>query len=52
LHLIDILRSTLSKLEQSSSMAPDDPALAHIRSSIARSIAELEILHSPTQKSA
>jgi hypothetical protein len=50
LDLIDLLRSTLSKLEQSSTMSPDE--LAHVRSSIARSVAELEILHAPVKKSA
>ena len=44
LELVDILRSTLMKLEQSPNIAPDD--LAHVRSSIARTIAELELLQS------
>lgn len=44
LELVDILRSTLAKLEQSPNIAPDD--LAHVRSSVARTIAELELLHS------
>ena len=46
LEIVDILRSTLMKLEQSPNVSPDDPALAHVRRSIARTIAELELLQS------
>jgi hypothetical protein len=41
--LIDLLRSTLTKLEQSHELASDDAALAELRNTIVRSIAELEI---------
>lgn len=41
--VIDILRSTLKKLEQSQELASDDAALAELRNTIMRSIAELEI---------
>lgn len=44
--LIDLLRSTLRRLEQTEDLRPDDPALLEIKSHILRAIAELEILRS------
>lgn len=41
--LVDLLRSTLRRLEASEDLRPDDPALLEIKSHILRAIAELEI---------
>lgn len=41
--LIDVLRLTLEQLEKSESLNPDDKSLKELRSSIARTIAELEV---------
>jgi hypothetical protein len=41
--LVRLLRSTLERLERTEGLQPDDPALAEIKSSILRAIAELEI---------
>ena len=44
--LIDLLRSTLRRLEASEGLRPDDPALIEIKSHILRAIAELELQRS------
>jgi hypothetical protein len=41
--LIDLLRSTLRRLEENSELDPADPQLRELKGSILRSIAELEI---------
>lgn len=41
--LVDLLRSTLQRLEESEGIRPNDPAYLELKSSILRSIAELEI---------
>lgn len=41
--LIDLLRSTLEHLENAEGLEANDPALLEIKSSILRSIAELEL---------
>ena len=40
--LVELLRSTLQRLEQLEGLRPDDPALQEVRRSILRSLAELE----------
>ena len=42
-NLAELLRSTLRRLEQMEDLRPNDPALKEIKSSILRSIAELEV---------
>jgi hypothetical protein len=42
LEIVDILRSTLSRLEQSPDVATEDPAFAQLKHTILRTIAELE----------
>ena len=44
--LIQVLRKTLQKLEESEHIRPDDRALIELRRSILRMIAELEIAKS------
>lgn len=41
--LIDLLRSTLKRLEETPGVGPDDPKLVEVKNSILRSIAELEV---------
>jgi hypothetical protein len=41
--LVDILRSTLARVEQSADLSPDDPAFVKLRNSVLRLIAELEV---------
>jgi hypothetical protein len=41
--LVEILRSTLARVERSVDLSPDDPALAELRSLVLRLIAELEV---------
>ncbi len=41
--LVALLRSTLRHLEESEGIRPNDPAYLELKSSILRSIAELEI---------
>ncbi len=41
--LVDLLRSTLRRLEESEGISPNDPAYLELKNSILRSIAELEI---------
>ena len=51
--LVEVLRSTLKQLEQNEDLASDDPALAELRASILRTIAEIEVgktPKSPTQQ--
>ncbi|HTW61544.1 MAG TPA: hypothetical protein VMD55_07010 [Terracidiphilus sp.] len=45
--LVEVLRSTLKQLEQNEDLASDDPALAELKGSILRTIAELEIGKTP-----
>ena len=42
--LIEVLRSTLNRLEQSEEISSNDPAMAELRGSILRTIAELEVV--------
>ena len=48
--LIDVLRLTLEQVEKSESLNPDDKSLKELKSSIARTLAELEL--SKARKSA
>jgi hypothetical protein len=45
--LVEVLRSTLSRLEQHEDLASDDPALAELKGSILRTITELEVTKAP-----
>ena len=45
--LIEVLRSTLKRLEQHEDLASDDPALAELKGSILRTITELEVTKTP-----
>jgi hypothetical protein len=45
--LIEVLRSTLNRLEQHEDLASDDPALAELKGSILRTITELEVTKAP-----
>lgn len=42
-NIVEILRSTLARVEQSTDLAPDDPARAELRHLVVRLIAELEV---------
>ncbi|SRR6266568_7534188 len=42
--LVEALRATLQKVEQSSDLGPDDPALIHLKRILLRRVAELEAL--------
>lgn len=44
LGLIEILRATLRRLEQTQDLSPDDSTLLELKHSILRTIAELEIV--------
>jgi hypothetical protein len=48
--LVEVLRSTIVRVEQSADLHPDDPAIVELKSSIVRSVTELEIakLQKPT----
>jgi hypothetical protein len=41
--LIELLRSTLRRLEESQGVDPNDPTMIEIKNSILRSITELEV---------
>jgi hypothetical protein len=41
--LIELLRSTLQQVEQSAEVSPNDSSLQKLKSSIVRTIADLEI---------
>jgi hypothetical protein len=41
--LVEILRSTLARVEQSADLSPDDPAVVKLRNLVLRLIAELEV---------
>ncbi len=45
--LIQVLRSTLNRLQKSEELAPDDPALAELKESVLSKIAELEVAKTP-----
>ncbi len=45
--LVEVLRSTLKQLEKNEDLAADDPALAELKGSILRTIAELEVGKAP-----
>jgi hypothetical protein len=49
--LIEVLRSTLTRLEQHEDLASDDPALAELKGSILRTITELEVTKTPLTSS-
>jgi hypothetical protein len=49
--LIDILRKTLSQIEQNSEFRQDEPALVDLRRNVARAIGELEVAKSERQES-
>jgi len=42
-NIIEILRSTLERVEKNAALSPDDPALQELRRMILRMIVELEI---------
>jgi hypothetical protein len=42
--LAEVLRSTLTAIECSEALRPDDPALAELKHSVLRLVAELEVL--------
>jgi hypothetical protein len=44
--LIELLQSTLMRLEETEGLDPNDPRLIEIKNSILRSIAELELRRS------
>ncbi len=46
--LITALQSTLTQLEQTEEMGPEDPALLELKRSIARILAEMEIKKAST----
>ncbi len=52
LNLVELLRSTLRHLEEAEHLCPDDPALQEVKSSILRSIAELELARERTRYAA
>ena len=41
-HLIDVLRETMAKVEQTSGVRPDDPALVEVKNILNRRVADLE----------
>jgi hypothetical protein len=41
--LVEVLRSTIAQVEQTADLRPDDPAIVELKSSIVRTVAELEI---------
>jgi hypothetical protein len=41
--LVDVVRSTIVQVEQTADLPPDDPAIVELKSSIVRSVTELEI---------
>jgi len=45
-YLVNILRSTLEQVEKSN---PDDPAIGDLKSSLVRTIAELDVTRSGTR---
>jgi hypothetical protein len=49
--LIEVLRSTLRRLEQHEDLASDDPALAELKGYILRTITELEVTKTPLSPS-
>lgn len=49
--LVEVLRSTLERLEQNEDLAADDPALAELKATILRAIAELEVGKTPKSSS-
>jgi hypothetical protein len=50
--LIGVLKLTLEQLEQTEGLGSDNRALRELRSSILRTIAELELVHSSTASEA
>ncbi len=46
-NLVDVLRSTLDRLEKSEELASDDPALTELKESILSNITELEVAKTP-----
>jgi hypothetical protein len=46
LSIVDILRNTLRRLEQSHDFRQDDSAVIELKRHIVQSIAELEVMHS------
>lgn len=45
--LVEVLRSTLKRLEQNEDLASDDPALAELKGTIVRAITEMEVGKTP-----
>lgn len=45
--LFEVLRLTIIQVEQGTDLRPDDPAIAELKSSIMRTVAELEMRSSP-----
>lgn len=41
--LVEVVRSTIVQVEQTADLRPDDPAIVELKSSIVRSVSELEI---------
>jgi hypothetical protein len=41
--LINVIRSAVEQVEQSSGVAPDDPAIVELKQNVVRAVGELEI---------
>jgi hypothetical protein len=50
--LVQLLKETLKRLEQTEELQPNDPALVELKQSIVRTIAELEVAKSGKSASA
>jgi hypothetical protein len=47
--LVDVIRVAVQQVEQSSGVAPDDPAMAELKNKVARTVGELEVAKAKRQ---
>ena len=47
--ILEVIRIAVEKVEQSSGVAPDDPAIVELKNNVARAIGELEVAKAKRQ---
>jgi hypothetical protein len=47
--ILEVIRSAVEQVEQSSGVAPDDPAIVELKNNVARAIGELEVAKAKRQ---
>lgn len=47
--ILEVIRSAVEQVEQSSGVSPDDPAIVELKNNVARAVGELEVAKAKRQ---